>query len=107
MSIMFRKVGQMEKQTTPTVDESKLTKGQLRKLNALRKSVGNEVGEWAFAEWLQNRSKPESTPVDKTAELITTTLYELVEQKRLKFRHGGYLVRRGRGRVIVEPAKSE
>ena len=72
-----------------------------------RLETNHFTNEWAFAEWLQNRSKPESTPVDKTAELITTTLYELVEQKRLKFRHGGYLVRRGRGRVIVEPAKSE
>ena len=32
------------------IDESALTKGQLRKLNALRNSVGDEVGERAFAE---------------------------------------------------------
>ena len=97
----------MAKQTIPTVDESKLTKGQLRKLNALRKSVGNEVGERAFAEWLDNRPKPESTPVDKTAELVSMTLYDLVERTGLRFPRGGYLVRRGRGRVIVESAKSE
>ena len=34
------------------IDESGLTKGQLRKLNALRKSVSDEVGEKAFADWL-------------------------------------------------------
>ena len=32
------------------IDESTLTKGQLRKLGALKKSVGDEVGERAFAE---------------------------------------------------------
>ena len=33
-------------QTTANVmDEGALTKGQLRKLNALRKSVGEEIGE--------------------------------------------------------------
>ena len=37
------------------IDESALTKGQRRKLNALRKSVGDEVGERAFAEWLASR----------------------------------------------------
>ena len=37
------------------IDESTLTKGQLRKLNSLRKSVGNDIGERAFAEWLAAR----------------------------------------------------
>ncbi len=33
--------------------EKNLTKGQLRKLNALRKSVGPAIGERAFVEWLK------------------------------------------------------
>ena len=97
----------MAKWTSSTVDERNLTKGQLRKLNALRKSVGDEIGERALLEWLEHQPEPESPPADKTAELISTTLYDLVEQKRLKFPRGGYLVRRGRGRVIVEPARTE
>ena len=36
----------------PAIDESTLTKSQLRKLNSLRKSVGNDVGGRAFVEWL-------------------------------------------------------
>ena len=32
------------------IDESILSKGELRKLNSLRKSVGDEVGNRAFAE---------------------------------------------------------
>ena len=32
------------------IDENGLTKGQRRKLNALRKSIGNEIAERAFLE---------------------------------------------------------
>ena len=84
-----------------TIDESILTKGQLRKLNALRKSVGNEIGEKAFAEWLSSQHVAEKT--DKNAALIVDTLWPLVEQRRLTIPRGGYLVRRGRGRIVVEP----
>ena len=31
-----------------TIDQSTLTKGQVRKLNALRKSVGDDIAENAF-----------------------------------------------------------
>ena len=34
------------------MDESALTKGQLRKLNALKKSVGDDIGTKAFSKWL-------------------------------------------------------
>ena len=53
------------------VDESALTKGQLRKLNALHKSVGQELGERAFAEWLSLRETP--TAADRNPELIAGT----------------------------------
>lgn len=33
------------------IDENTLTKGQLRILNALRKSVGNVLGEEVFGKW--------------------------------------------------------
>ena len=85
------------------IDESTLTKGQRRKLNALRKSVGDDIGEWAFAEWLSSR--PVAAKTDKNAELIAGTLWPVVQQGRLTIPRGGYLVRRGRGRIVVEPAK--
>ena len=46
----------MAKGTSGQIDESALTKGQLRKLNALRKSVGDEIGERAFATWLSEQT---------------------------------------------------
>lgn len=84
-----------------SIDQSGLTKGQLRKLNALCKSVGNEIGERAFVEWLASQSAEDS---DSNADLIADTLWPLVENGDLRIPRGGYRVRRGRGRIIVEPA---
>ena len=38
-------------------DEATLTKGQVRKLNTLRKSVGNKIGDKAFADWLAKQTR--------------------------------------------------
>ena len=35
------------------IDDAGLTKGQLRKLNALRKSLGSDIADKAFSEWLK------------------------------------------------------
>ena len=92
--------------TSPNqIDESVLTKGQRRKLNALRKSVGDEIGEQAFAAWLSSRPAA-GVEADGNAALIVGHLWPLVQQGTLAIPRGGYLVRRGRGRIIVEPAKS-
>ena len=84
--------------------EANLTKGQIRKLNALRKSVGDEIGEKAFAEWLKAGHAETAAPVDKNAELIEETLGALVRGGKLRIVRGGYLLTRGRKRVIVERA---
>ena len=85
------------------IDESILTKGERRKLNALRTSVGNEVGNRAFAEWLLSQQSTDRT--DDNAAMIVDTLWPLVQQGTLTIPRGGYVVRRGRGRIVVEPAK--
>ncbi len=87
---------------SPAIDESALNKGQLRKLNALRKSVGNDIGERAFAEWLAVQAA--QPPADRNAERVAEALWPLVEQGTLRLPRGGYIVRRGRGRIVVEPA---
>ena len=73
-------------------------------MNALRKSVGNEIGERAFAEWFRAQTVVEKK--DKHADLITTALWPLIEEGKLTIPRGGYLVRRGRGRIIVEPTEA-
>ena len=92
---------------TDTIDEAGLTKGELRKLNALRKSIGEKIGEKAFAEWLKTR--PKGGPAaerDENAELIAETLGNLVNDGSLQVPRGGYIVTRGRGRVIVTRPKA-
>ncbi len=97
---------QAPQKTVAAIDEAALTKGELRKLNALRKSVGDEIGEQAFAKWLKNKPKAGATATrDRNAELITETLGKLVQSGGLRIPRGGYVVTRGRGRVIVTRAK--
>ena len=87
------------------IDESTLTKMQLRKLQALRNSVGDEIGDRAFLDWLSSQPAAAGAAPDENAMLIVDTLWPLIQQDTLTIPRGGYLLRRGRGRIIVEPAR--
>lgn len=93
----------MLRKSVRKVDESALTKMQIRKLNALRKSVGDDIGKKAFSEWLASQPAESSQQVDKNATRIAEALHSLIQSKKLTIPRGGYILRRGRGRVIVEP----
>lgn len=83
------------------VDEKSLSKGELRKLNALRKSLGDKIADAAFAQWLAE--KPEGSAAgDRNAEKIVDALTQLVIDGEIRIPRGGFILRRGRGRVIVE-----
>ncbi len=82
------------------IDETALTKGQLRKLTALRKSLGPSIADEAFGKWLGQAVDAPDT--DQNAEVIAEALWALIRDGKLTIRRGGYLVRRGRKRVIVE-----
>ena len=84
--------------------QTKLTKGQIRKLNALRKSVGPKIGEKAFAEWLENAEAGKEAAVDRNTALIAEAIEAAIKRKKLSIPRGGYLLKRGRGRVLVERA---
>jgi hypothetical protein len=86
--------------TKGIIDEKTLTKGELRKLNALRKSVGDDLGTEAFAKWYAQREKHEEAP-DPNIALIEDALNPLIKKISIP-RGGAYAVRRGRGRFIVE-----
>ena len=88
----------------PSVDESTLTKMEIRKLNALRKSIGDDLGTKAFAEWHRSRPTTSRTaPADTTAETIAEAVMGLIEAGTIKgLPRRGYTVRRGRGRVVVD-----
>ena len=94
----------MDRASLRAIDEGSLTKGQLRKLTALRKSVGDEIGERTFATWLASQGTVDRKE-DGNAATIVNTLWPLVEDGALAIPRGGYLLRRGRGRIVVEPAR--
>ena len=97
----------MPRRKSAGFDESALKKGELRKLNALRKSLGPDIAERAFAEWLATQPVAEAERTDKNAELIGQALHDLLVAKNIQIPRGGYLVKRGRGRVIVTRASGE
>ena len=84
------------------IDESALSKGRLRKLNALRQSLGQAIADEAFAKWLEQAAEAPET--DMNAKVIADTLYGMIREGRASIPRGGYVVRRGRRRVIVETA---
>ena len=94
----------MDGTSSGAIDEGALTKGQLRKLRALQKSVGAEIGERAFAAWLALQAGPVAKD-DANAATMVDTLWPLVQEGTLAIPRGGYLIRRGRGRIIVEAAR--
>ncbi len=90
------------------INEAGLTKGEIRKLNALRKSLGDTIADRAFAEWLRQKTRTKAgAPVDQNAELIASALLPLAKAGKLRIGRGGYLVKRGRGRVIVSRAAGD
>jgi len=84
--------------------EKNLTKGQLRKLNALRQSVGPAIGERAFVKWLKKANSEKGTEGDRNADLIAEAVHGVISDRRLRIPRGGYLLRRVRGWVLVERA---
>lgn len=83
------------------IDEKRLTKGELRKLNALRKSIGPDLAEEAFAKWYARHAEGSGVN-DPNIEKFEEALSPLVDKVRIP-RGSAYAVRRGRGRFIVEP----
>lgn len=79
------------------IDESTLTKGQLRKLNALRKSVGAKLGEEVFGKWLAQQAAAAPKP-DPVAVKIEQALARFVDDPTFRLGNYGYTIRRARGK---------
>ena len=81
-----------------SIDQSTLTKGQVRKLNALRKSVGNDIGEKAFGKWLATQSKATKEVRDPVADVLVAALANLKDDNSFRLGRKGYVVRRAKGK---------
>ena len=81
------------------IGERTLAKGQIRKLNALRKSVGDDLGLQAFAKWLKRQSPSKMTEkVDPVSKKVEQALSELVKDKNVRLGNLGYTIRRAKGK---------
>ena len=79
------------------IDENTLTKIQLRKLGALRKSVGTDLGEEVFIKWLARQANPKAK-VDPVAVKIVEALRGLEKDPKFRLGNYGYTIRRVRGK---------
>ena len=83
------------------IDESTLTKGQMRKLNALRKSVGDKLGNEVFAKWLAQLASTAAEPKpDPVAVKIEEALASFAGDRSFRLGNYGYTVRRARGKGV-------
>ena len=83
-----------------TIDQSTLTKGQVRKLNALRKSVGDEIADDAFGKWMKSQSKTPKEVRDPVADALVTALDQFKDDKTFRLGTKGYVVRRAKGKGV-------
>ncbi len=81
------------------IKETSLNKGQIRKLNALRKSVGVKLGEEVFGKWLKEQAKAvPKVQSDPVAEKILNAVKSLEKDKTVKLGNRGYVIKRARGK---------
>ena len=80
------------------MDESTLTKGQVRKLNALKKSIGDDLGTMAFTKWLQSQTKGIVVKEDPVAEKLKAALSSMENDTSIRLGNRGYSVKRARGK---------
>ena len=81
-----------------TIDQSTLTKGQVRKLNALRKSVGDDIAEDAFAKWMKTQPKAPKEVRDPVADVLVAALGNLQNDRSFKLGNKGFVVKRSKGK---------
>ena len=81
------------------IDETRLTKGQVRKLNALRRSVGDDLAEEVFAKWLEREAaSPAKGTLDPVAMKIVEALATSENDQKFNLGNHGYTLRRAKGK---------
>ena len=81
------------------IDETGFTKGLVRKLNALRKSVGDDLAEGVFARWLEREAAPQArSKPDPVAMKIVEALAGFENDPKFNLGNYGYTLRRAKGR---------
>lgn len=81
------------------MNKTSLTKGQQRKLNALRKSLGDEIADDAFSKWLETQPKKTAIKDDPVALKIQEALAPFEGEKSFNLGRKGYTITRSRGKI--------
>ncbi len=81
------------------IDEKGLTKGEIRMLNALRKSIGDKLADEAFSKWLKEKQSARTeVRADPVAAKIAEALKPLSKDKSVNLGRYGYSIKRARGK---------
>ena len=96
----FERSSQLTTNRNMIMDEMSLTKGQMRKLNALKKSIGDDLGTDAFTKWMSNQEKEKSkgVKVDPVAVKLQEVLSHLESDQSVRLGNKGYTIKRARGK---------
>ena len=81
-----------------TIDHSTLTKGQVRKLNVLRKSIGDDIADEAFSKWMKSQSQIPKDVRDPVADALVAALDQFKDDKTFRLGTKGYVVKRSKGK---------
>ncbi len=68
---------------------------------ARKESLGEDIAVRAFSQWYARQGTSVATR-DKDAGMLAEALWKLVKAKKLHIGRKGFVVKRGRGRLIVE-----
>jgi len=97
-SVVEKNFPSFKEETLMTINHSTLTKGQVRKLNALRKSVGNDIADKAFKKWMKTQSKTPKEVLDPVADALGAALDQFKDDKTFNLGTKGYCVKRVKGK---------
>ena len=77
-----------------------MTKGQLRKLNVLRKALGGKIADQAFAQWVKEQPvKSAAVKTGSVADKIVKAISALAKDKSFNLGRKGYVVKRAKGKA--------
>ena len=75
-----------------------LNQGQIHKLNALRKSIGDDIADAAFGKWMQSQTKTPKDVRDPVADALVAALDQFKDDKTFRLGTKGYVVKRSKGK---------
>ena len=80
------------------MNHATLNQGQIHKLNALRKSIGDDIADATFSKWMRTQSKTPKDTRDPVADALVAALDQFKDDKTFRLGTKGYVVKRSKGK---------